>query len=360
MVIVPVILAGGVGERFWPMSRSSMPKQLLKIISSKTMTEETLSRTDKFISKGVKPIIVTGKAIAPKFKEIIPAKVKYDLIAEPVGKNTAPAIALAASWIESRYGEAVMVVLSADHEVHPKDAFTNAVRFGIELADQLNQLIVFGIRPKRPETGYGYIELGKQIQSQDSISGYSVKRFVEKPDQKKAASFLESGKYMWNSGMFVWKTSVILEEFRQYMPELYKLTQKAAKMKFTGKAVDQFYLSCEKESIDYGIMEQSKRVSVVIGEFDWDDIGSWESVGRLHGINKNGTTVMGKNVFEKDCDNSIVVNSSKHSIASIGLKDCVVVATEDALLVMDRAKLPEIKKYLSEMRLSGVLPKNLF
>jgi mannose-1-phosphate guanylyltransferase len=361
MTVVPVILAGGIGERFWPMSRSSMPKQLLKLISSRSMAEETLLRIDEVTTCGVKPLIITGEKIARKFKDVIPSSYDYSLISEPVGKNTAPAIALAAELIKAEYGEnSVMVVLSADHNIAPKKAFTSAILAGVDLAENKNQLVVFGIRPSRPDTGYGYIQMGKLISKADQNECYVVEKFVEKPDAAKARDYLEAGNYMWNSGIFVWKVSKILDEFSRHMPELSKQAQTLAKNNFTSEAINDFYGKCAKESIDYGILEHSDSVSAVVGKFEWDDIGSWESLSRLHGENESGATVVGENIYEKESDGSIIVNSSPMVVAAIGVKDLVVVTTEDAILVIERSKLPEIKKYLGEMKTGGKFPQNLF
>ncbi len=324
------------------------------------MLEETISRVDTFCTKGVKPLIITGKTIAGKFKTVLPQKLKYDLIIEPVGKNTAPAVALAASYVQKKYGDAVMVVLSADHDIRPKKAFVDAIKYAVKIAQQRNELVVFGIKPTRAETGYGYIQLGKKIDASDSTYSYSVKRFIEKPNQEKAKRFLNSDKHMWNSGMFIWKTSVILEEFAQYMPDLFKQVQKLSSDGFTKNNIDSFYAQCQKESIDFGIMEHSQRVSAVIGDFKWDDIGSWESVKRIHGQNDSQTTVVGTKVYEKESCGSTIVNKSSLAIASIGLKDVVIVATDDAILAIDRAKLSDFKKYLNEMKSVGNLPANLF
>jgi mannose-1-phosphate guanylyltransferase len=358
--IVPVILAGGIGERFWPMSRSSMPKQLLKIISDKTMTEETIDRISSICSDGVKPLIVTGRAIADSMKAVLPSSLKYDLIIEPIGKNTAPAVALAAQWIESAYGDSTMLVLSADHDIRPVEKFIDAVKAAVELAESEKCLAVFGIKPSRPETGYGYIELNQLIKTSGTSQCFAVKQFIEKPDTVTAQKFLNAGNYMWNSGMFVWNTSVILEEFASYMPDLYNQVKVAAAAKFSENAIKTFYDTCIKESIDFGIMERSKRVNAVVGSFSWDDIGSWESLSRIHPQNSAGTTVHGENIYEKDCSNTIVFNGSKLSVACIGTDDLVVVSTNDALLVIDRKKCPDIKKYISEMKNGGALPKNLF
>ncbi len=359
MTIVPVILAGGIGERFWPLSRSAKPKQLLKIISNKTMLEETLLRVAPFCSKKVKPLIVTSKAISSKFKSLLPSDLKYDLIVEPVGKNTAPAIAIAASWVEAKYGDSVMIVLSADHEIRPRQAFIDAAKFAVNLASNQNGLVIFGIKPSRAETGYGYIQLGKKIDSCKNINGFSVKRFIEKPSIQKAQKLFQSDKYMWNSGMFVWKTSVILEEFATFMPQIHRMVEAAAKLGFSKDAISTFYEDCPKESIDFGIMEHSRRVFAVVGDFLWDDIGSWESVSRVHPKDKLNSTVVGLKVYQKESSDSIIVNKSSRAVAAIGLKNAVVVSTDDAVLVIDRSKLPDFKKYLNEMK-SGALPPNLF
>ncbi len=360
MKVVPVILAGGIGERFWPLSRSTMPKQLLRLVSSRTMAEETLARVSTFCSKGVKPLIITNKAIADRMKELLPEKWQYDMIIESVGKNTAPPVALAASWIEKKYDQSVMVVLSADHDIRPKEKFTAAMKFAVDLAEKTEQLIVFGVRPSRPDTGYGYIKLGKKIVENDGVTGFNVKKFIEKPDHKKAVKYVESGDYMWNSGMFVWTTKVILEEFEAHMPVLFKQVKDVENSGFTVKSIDNFYKTCAKESIDYGIMEHSNCVSAAVGDFNWDDIGSWESIPRLNGTDETGNTVSGNTIYIKNSKNSIVVNKSSLTIATIGLDNIAIIATDDAILAIDRSKLPDLKKYLNEIKGDKKFPATLF
>jgi mannose-1-phosphate guanylyltransferase len=354
MNIVPVVLAGGIGERFWPFSRSSMPKQLLPIISNKSMIEETFTRVKPFCKKGVKPLVVTGKLMAGQIKKKLAGSVAYDCIVEPVGKNTAPAVAAAAAWISNKYGpESIMIVLSADHAIAPVSHFVSAVKYAVELSDSLDNLIVFGIKPLRPDTGYGYIYTGKKTGVSADNSSYQVLRFVEKPTKEKAEEYLASGAYLWNSGMFVWKVSVILEEFRQSMPDLYKKLKKAQQAGLTPKAIDAFYTTCEKQSIDYGIMEQSRRVTAVQGIFTWDDIGSWESLPRVIGMNDKETTLRGKNIYEKECAGAIIANNSRMTVAAIGLENVVIAVCDDSILVISRDKVPDVKKYISEMKEMG-------
>jgi mannose-1-phosphate guanylyltransferase len=358
--IVPVILAGGIGERFWPMSRSSMPKQLLSLTSGRTMIEETFTRANGVRSPNTLPLVITGRQIASRMNALLLKKRRYDTIVEPVGKNTAPALALAAAWIEARHGESIMVVMPADHDIRPLVNFKQAVRHACDLADAKDRLVVFGVKPDRPETGYGYIQLGSMTGSKGRVKSYEVRKFIEKPGLARAKTLSASEKYRWNSGMFVWKTSVLLEEFKTYMPGCHALVQKAKQAGFTKAAIDRFYLAVEKESIDYGIMERSRRVSAVVGEFAWDDIGSWESLSRVCPSNAHNTTIVGDAVYGADNRNCIIVNKSPHALAAIGCEDLAVVATGDAILVMARSKLPDIKKYLGEMKKTGAFPGELF
>ncbi len=360
MKIVPVLLAGGIGERFWPMSRSTMPKQMLPLISSKSMIEETLARVESFCTDGVKPLIVTGKAISGKIDERIGSAIAYDCIVEPVGKNTAPAVAAAAAFIRRTYGDAIMVILSADHSISPVEDFLEAVGYAAKVAEKHDKLVLFGIKPTRPDTGYGYVKCGGQIESGDSVKGYDVSRFVEKPDARKAKEYVQDDRFLWNSGMFVWKVSTILEEFQRYMPDLFSRVLQLEEQQFSRSAVDSFYRSVEKESIDYGIMEKTRRVAVVCGAFSWDDIGSWESMSRLHPTDEKGTTVFGDKIFASGCSDSIVVNNSSLSVAALGVENLVVVAVDDAVLVIPRDKLPDIKKYMAEMKSNASIPDTLF
>jgi mannose-1-phosphate guanylyltransferase len=358
--IVPVILAGGIGERFWPLSRSSLPKQLLALTSRRTMIEETFSRTHALLSHGVVPLVITGKTIASRMKALLSRKWRYDLIVEPVGKNTAPAIALAAAWIETRYGRSIMAILPADHLIRPLNNFIKAVRHASFLADTLDHLIVFGVKPSRPETGYGYLLLGKERGTDSTVKSYAISRFIEKPDAAAAAKYCHSARYRWNSGMFVWKTDVLLKEVKSHLPALYSLVREAARSRFSKKAIARFYQAAQKESIDYGIMERSTRVSAVVGQFHWDDIGSWESLFRVKGKDRAGTTVVGKRIFTQECRNSIIINRSSAAVAVVGCSGLAVIATGDALLVIPASKLPDLKKFLGNIKKSGKFPSRLF
>jgi len=394
MQTVPVILAGGIGERFWPLSRSSAPKQLHAIASERSMLEETLFRMRACCPNSSAPLIIAGAAVVDKIADALGAvdtrahilnghhdsasaggaslmsaissmETDVNIIAEPQGKNTAPAIALAAALINAKYGEAIMVVVSADHAISPDDAFELALYRAVNIAAGRGGLVVFGVKPDRPEAGYGYIELGERLAADADIGTggctmFKVKRFVEKPNAADATAFMESGNFLWNSGMFVWKASVILKAFKKYMPDLHGQALAAADKNFTPRAIKEFYSACSKESIDYGIMERADNVSAVCGTFSWDDLGSWESLSRIVGSNSAGTAVDGPSVYESGCGGSLIINKSGRALTAIGLHNVALIAVDDAILAIDRSRLPDLKKYLAEIKSSGKLPADLF
>jgi len=330
------------------------------------MLEETILRVKACSTPGVKPMLITGINIADKVAVSLGEDSNnIEVIAEPKGKNTAPAIAIAAAMVSERHGgDAVMAVVSADHAISPVDDFTKAVECAVETARTHGGLVVFGIKPSRPETGYGYIELGDAVDvktpSPTNCAAFRVKRFVEKPNAENAEKFMKSGKFLWNSGMFVWKASTILDEFRQHMPELYDQAMDAAKDNFSFDAINRFYSVCCKESIDFGIMEKAKAVSVVCGSFFWDDLGSWESLSRVYDSDNRGTTAAGQLIYHSECADSLIINKSPRTLAAVGLDNVAVIAVDDAILVIDRSRLPDLKKYLGEIKSSGQFPEKLF
>lgn len=361
MKIVPVILAGGIGERFWPASRSSKPKQLLPLLSDKMMIEETFERVLPLCTEGVKPLIVTGAKIASLIDDALQSDYDYDIIAEPVGKNTAPAVGAAAVFCKVAYGEdAVMAVVSADHSIRPVEKFIAAATYGAQIAAEKDTLVVYGIKPDRPETGYGYIELeGQDGTSDNGIASFKVKQFVEKPDGATAQTYLDAGNYLWNSGMFIWRTSVILNQFKNHMVSLYSDLEILEGNDCSKEAIFEFYTNCIKESIDFGIMENADSVHAVEGVFDWDDIGAWESLERIHGKDASGNCSSGNKNYVAESTNTIVANQSNHTVAVIGADNLVVVTVDDATMVISRDKLPEIKKHIAALK-EGNFPAELF
>lgn len=360
MIVVPVILAGGIGERFWPASKSTYPKQLLKLTGDQSILELTLDRVYPLCKKDVKPLLITGKDIISALKKVIPQEKAFDVIVEPVGKNTAPAIGLAAAWIKKKYGDAVMVVVSADHAIVPVGAYLKAVRAAVREAAANNALVVFGITPERPDTGYGYINVTSPATVCKGVTSYSVKKFVEKPTLQKARTYVKRGTYLWNSGMFVWKTSVILDEFELSLPEMFQEIIRAEKKAFSRKAIELFYSLVDSISIDYGIMEDAVNVRAIVGTFRWDDVGSWDAIRRLRTSDEQGNVLSGERLVQYNCKNTMVFNQTDISVAAVGLDNISVIAADGVVLVIDRKHLPEIKKALGSIKKSAILPKKLF
>jgi|CXWL01.1.fsa_nt_gi mannose-1-phosphate guanylyltransferase len=331
-----VILAGGSGTRFWPASRAAFPKQFLPLVGENTMLQETLARIQTKVS-GDRVYIVTNK----RFQSIIQKQTavykvpKANILLEPSGKNTAPAIAWAAAIIHSRDSNAVMAVLPSDHLIQNKKAYLSILDQAVSLAND-QYLVTLGIVPTRPETGYGYIK-GKKVKRAGRTL-HEVERFVEKPSLDKARQYLKTKKYFWNSGMFIWKTSTILEEFRRLLPDLYK----AFTQGFSQRAVEKFWGTLDGISIDYGIMEKAKRVAVVpAADIGWSDVGSWEALWEVSAKDPQG------NVFKGDImgvgNRNTLAVGKKRLVALIGLEDMVVIDTEDVLLVCRKDQSQSVK-----------------
>jgi mannose-1-phosphate guanylyltransferase len=358
--LIPVLLAGGAGERFWPLSRGRRPKQLLALTGGRSMIEETLRRIKPLCGRSVKPLIVTGTKIAGPIRTTLKTRYQYDLIAEPQGRDTAPAVVLAACALEQRYGESVMLVLAADHAISPREEYLRAVRYAARIASEHDLLVVFGITPSRPDTGYGYVHVGRRIDGDGNEIAYRARRFVEKPDQSTAIRYCRSGKYLWNSGMFVWKTSTILREFRRHAPALFRKAQAAVRAGLSEAALKRYYQACERISVDYAIMERSDHVAVVAGTFVWDDVGSWEAVARLRPGDETGATVIGNQVYESGCSNTIIYGEGARAVAAVGLENMVLVVTDDAVMAVARSHLPKLKQYLAAMKADGRFGPELF
>lgn len=341
--IYPVILAGGVGERFWPSSRAGRPKQMLSLLSSKSLFEETLDRAAKLAP--AKNIMVVTRASLTNVIRKSAGKRKCAIVGEPVGKNTAPAIAVAASWVMRRDPKGVMVVLSSDHGISPVKDFVRTVGDAVNAALK-DYLVVFGIPPMRPDVGYGYIQVGPSVGK-----AFQVKRFLEKPNAATARRFVKTRQYLWNSGMFVWKASRIVEEFARQMPDVHRLTRPLDRVWGTSRQkreVDAFYHKTPSQSIDYGIMENASRVAVVKATFHWDDVGSWEALWRIRKLDKDGNVLFGKALSVDNKDSLLFAEQGL--IVGSGLENIVVVRTRDATLVLPRKELDKMKSLLAQIR----------
>lgn len=345
-----VIMAGGKGTRFWPLSRETFPKQFLKIVGQGTLLQNTIHR----LSGEVQPaniMVVTTQSqkdiVKWQLKEVV--EDFHSVVVEPEGKNTAPAIALAAFKLRGKNPNALMLVLPSDHYVSDVQKFKSTLRRAIPFAEKGN-LVTFGIKPRRPETGYGYIKAGKSL----SKGVLSVSSFVEKPDLKTARTYVKDGSYYWNSGIFLFRAKDIIAEMKKYMPETHRAFTGIARSFNTedeDSALKSIYHGLKDESIDYGIMEKSRKVTMVVADFPWSDIGSWGALDEVLDRDPEGNITMG-NVVGIDCKDSIFF-AGERLIASIGLKDMVVVDTSDATLIVPKDKVQQVKELVASLKKQG-------
>lgn len=367
-----VIMAGGSGERFWPLSRKRKPKQLLKLTSSgKTMLEEAIERVAGIIEPE-DTFIITGELLLEPIRAVLPSLPPENVIAEPHKRNTAPCLALAASFISAKYepfglkpNEISIAVLTADQDIKPTEKFRSAVTEALNFVEDNEFICTIGIPPMRPETGYGYIELAETIKCENDIEIARVARFREKPDCKQAIDFLKSGRFLWNSGMFFWRLDIFINELAQHLPEV---GQRIADMqaKYSGKtniplpeplsSISELFKNFPNESIDYGLMEKAQKVAVLKAPFLWDDIGSWDSLSRIKPSDDKGNIIEGLTAVI-DTSDSIIINSSEKGkivVAALGLNDITVVATDDAILVCPKNRVQEVKKCVEAIRASNM------
>ena len=334
MALYVVIMAGGKGERLWPLSRQGMPKQLLSFGMDKSLLRSTVERTARLTPEEY-IYVVTSSSIADKVCEELPEIPRENILAEPVGRNTAPCIAYAAAKISLKNPFAVMAVFPSDHIINNPEAFVRAVKFGLDALDTHPELLVtLGMIPSHPETGYGYIAPGETLKSDDGLRLCRVRAFHEKPGREKAQEYIEKG-CLWNAGMFLWRVDTILSEFSRLMPGMYHhLTALKSSMVEHRDDIAAFYERVEPVSIDYGVMENTNNAAVIPAEFGWNDIGSWDAIGNVLPRDENANVVSGDVVFEESSGN--VVFSTGKKIVVVGARDLVIIEGEDAILVCPR------------------------
>ena len=401
MVVTALIMAGGLGERFWPRSRRHLPKQFLSFTGSgKSMLQLTVERILPLVAID-HIFIATGMEYQNLILEQVPEIPLENILCEPVGKNTAPCIGLGAVHIEKRFGEALMLVLASDHMIHYEQKFLETLKEACRIAKEGKNLVTLGIRPGYPDTGYGYIKFrqsenfqaGKQNSCKDArfrdmcehtneqsiekavdsrelciqkgtktfsetsqtseirYNSYPVERFVEKPDLDLANKYVTAGDYLWNSGIFVWKVSSILSNMRQLLPEIYhglNAIQNAIGTSHEQEILEQEFLNFASESIDYGVLEKAEHIYTIPSDFGWDDVGSWLAVGRMKDADENGNVIDG-NILTVDAENCIL-QGGKKLLAIVGAQDLVVVDTEDATLISSKKDTAKIKKLLEQLR----------
>ena len=370
-----VILAGGSGTRFWPLSRETCPKQMLQIVGEDTLIRQTIKRINGFVPQGNTWIVTTedkAQDILFHIQSLGPLAKSVQFINEPLGRNTAPAIGLAAIHINQLSPDSIMIVMPSDHAIPDTEKFLSDLKLGIEGAKK-DHLITFGIQPTHPETGYGYIK----VDNTSKVMPKGLKRvecFVEKPDLETAKTYVSEGSYFWNSGIFIWKTSKILSEIQRFLPNLYNSLREIESILFRPNKPNppnnsaatqrhriavqhesslcaQRYASLEPISIDYGVMERSADVLMVPATFQWSDLGSWTALDEV--VDKDGEgNILKGNTIDIGSQNSIVF-SGQRLIATIGLKDMVVVDTPDATLVTPKERAQEVRKIVETLKQNG-------
>lgn len=346
-----VVLAGGIGERFWPASTPERPKQLLPLLSDRTMLRETVDRLDGVVPPE-RTIVLTNDSLVDAVAAELPELPGGNVIGEPEGKNTAPAIGLAAGLLRARDPDAVLLALPADHAVGDVGAFRDTIQRAFHLAAEQPVLVLFGIVPSRPEAGYGYVRRGEELDV-TTIEAYEVAAFVEKPEATKARDLWRDGRHYWNSGLFCGRAEVFLDEYRLHLPLMRKTIDVAtgAWEKSPREALEGFYATVESTSIDYGIMQQTDRAAILpASDWGWDDVGSWEALSRWMDVDEGSNVAVGDVALEECTD--VVAWSESGRIAAFGLADVVVVRTARETLVVPRDRLDGIKKFVRSVRAS--------
>ena len=351
MKLTAVIMAGGKGERFWPKSRTSCPKQFLSLTSDgETMLQKTVRRLAPLVAED-DVYLVTNAAYRERIAEQLPELPAENVLFEPCPRNTAPCIGLAASVIRKKYGDAVMLVLPSDHLIRSEDMYLDTLRRAVLAAENGRNLVTLGITPTYPETGYGYIQY---VRGSGRNGVYQVERFVEKPDLPTARTYLKEGNYLWNSGMFIWKASSILYNMQAFMPELYNGLMPVADAYGTPEfetVLNAAFCELPAQSVDFGIMEKADSICTIPGSFGWDDVGSWLALERINPTDTQGNMFSGDvvSVDSRRC----TVCADARTVAVLGLEDMVIVDTPDALLVCNKNSTQDIKKILSSLREQG-------
>jgi mannose-1-phosphate guanylyltransferase len=348
--IYALILAGGSGERFWPLSRRARPKQLLRLVSNKTLLEETLARLEGLIPRE-RILILTNAEQESAVRNLLANFPTENIVAEPAKRDTAAAVALGTGWVAARDHAAIMLVLPADHVIANQAAFQKTLALAADAAEETSELVTIGIKPTWACPGFGYIEQGKPVRLRtrpDNDAVHRVLRFREKPNLDLAESFLRNGNFRWNAGMFVWSVPTVLREFNRHAPELADFISQARAPKNFEKALRERFSKLPRISVDYAIMEKADRVLVVEASFDWDDIGSWRAVANYFEKDKQGNAANCA-ITALDSSNNIVFEEDGTTVALVGVRDLIVVRTRDAILICHRHEAERIKELIGKI-----------
>ncbi len=349
-----VIMAGGVGERFWPMSRISRPKQFIDILGTgKTLVQQTYERfLQVCLPENI--FVVTNTKYKKLVMHQIPSLDPSQIISEPTRKNTAPCIAYAAYKIQAINPDANLVVAPSDHIILKEENFCKIIQSALQASASHNWLITLGITPSRPDTGYGYIQYLQDSRYHEDAGLRKVKTFTEKPDLELAESFVQSGDFLWNSGIFIWKASTIIDAFENYQPEISYIFREAVGKYNTPEEqsyMDVAYAACKSISIDYAIMEKADNVFVFISDFGWSDLGTWGSLFEVRNKDNQQNAVMGKNVMLYDTKNCVINMPDDKLIILQGLEDYIVAESDNALLVCQKSQEQLIRTFVNDIKI---------
>lgn len=346
-----VIMAGGGGTRFWPLSRKAVPKQLLNLSGKDLMVNDTIERFDGLIDQD-DIYIVTNVVQAELMRNATAGRLNSEhILAEPAARNTAACIGYAAMEILAKKEDGIMCILASDHYIKDVPGFKKVLVDAVETAEKTDALVTIGINPTFPSTGYGYIQCGEKV---EETLAYKVQEFVEKPDLETAERYLQAGNYLWNSGMFVWKASTIMKYFEKLLPDIYAYLVQIKNAMNTPEehaVIEELYPQIPKISVDYGIMERADNVLVLNGDFGWNDIGSFDALQAIYDPDENGNIGTGDRIMQ-DTKDSIVI-SKKRLVATIGVEDLIVVETEDAVLVCHKSKAQAVKNVVEALEEKG-------
>lgn len=346
-----VIMAGGVGTRFWPVSRVDRPKQFLDILGlGETLLQMTYKRFAQILPEE-HIFIVTNESYRDLIKEQLPAISDQQILGEPQAKNTAPCIAYACNKIKAKDANAVVVVAPSDHLILNSEAFQKKVQRGLEFADKNNALVTLGIKPSRPDTGYGYIQFVEEAFEREV---HPVKTFTEKPNDEIARQFVESGEFLWNAGIFIWSIASILEAFEEFLPDISELFTQGEKVYFTKKEVEyigQVYPVCPSISIDYGIIEKAANVFVIPADFGWSDLGTWKSLYDVSTKSESNNVTLGSVVETHQSSGNLVFGAPHKVVILEGVDDLFILDTDDALLICHKDKEQEVKRIVGDLKI---------